>query len=129
MSKKKQKYQLEFEVKSSPKVLYSHLSTASGLEEWFADRVNIHEGDFVFHWEGSDARAKMVSKKENQYVRYKWVNSEAKDDSYFQFEIQLDEITSDVALIVTDFATEEEKEEEVLLWNSQIHNLMHVIGS
>jgi len=129
MSKKKQKYQLEFEIKSSTKVLYSHLSTASGLEEWFADRVNIHEGDFVFHWEGSEARAKMVSKKENQYVRYKWVNNETKDDSYFQFEIQLDEITSDVALIVTDFATEEEKEEEVLLWNSQIHNLMHVIGS
>ena len=129
MSKKKQKYQLEFEVKSSPKVLYSHLSTASGLEEWFADRVNIQEGDFIFHWEGSEARAKMVNKKENQYVRYKWVNDEAKDDSYFQFEIQLDEITSDVALIVTDFATAEEKEEEVLLWNSQIHNLMHVIGS
>jgi len=129
MSKKKQKYQLEFEIKSSPKVLYSHLSTASGLEEWFADRVNIHEGDFVFHWEGSEARAKLVNKKENQYVRYKWVNNEAKDDSYFQFEIVLDEITSDVALIVTDFATEEEKEEEVLLWNSQIHNLMHVIGS
>ena len=129
MSKKKQKYQLEFEIKSSPKVLYSHLSTASGLEEWFADRVNIHEGDFVFHWAGSEARAKMVNKKENLYVRYKWVNNEIKDDSYFQFEIMTDEITSDVALIVTDFATDEEKEEEVLLWNSQIHNLMHVIGS
>jgi hypothetical protein len=129
MSKKKQKYQLEFEIKSSPKVLYSHLSTASGLEEWFADRVNIHEGDFVFHWEGSEARARLVSKKENQFVRYKWVNDEKKDESYFQFEIILDEITSDVALIVTDFAMEDEKEEEVLLWNSQIHNLMHVIGS
>ena len=129
MSKKKQKYQLEFEIKSSPKVLFSHISTASGLEEWFADRVNVHEGDFVFIWEGSEARAHLVSKKENQYVRFKWVTDDKKDDSYFQFEIVMDEITSDVALIVTDFSTDEDKEEDVLLWNSQIHNLMHVIGS
>jgi uncharacterized protein YndB with AHSA1/START domain len=129
MSKKKQKYQLEFEIKSSPKVLYSHISTASGLEEWFADRVNVHEGDFVFFWEGSEARARLVSKKENQFVRFKWVTDDKKDDTYFQFEIVMDEITSDVALIVTDFSTDEDKDEDVLLWNSQIHNLMHVIGS
>ena len=44
---KKQKYTLEFEIKSSPKILYNYLSTASGLEEWFADKVNIREGDFI----------------------------------------------------------------------------------
>jgi len=129
MSTKKQKYQLEFEIKSSPRVLYSHLSTASGLEEWFADRVNIKGGDLVFQWEGSEGRAKIVSKKENQFIRFKWVNDEKKDDTFFQFDIIQDEITSDVALIVTDFSTDEEKEEDVLLWNSQIHALMHAIGS
>lgn len=128
-SQKKVKFSLEFEIRSSPKILYNYLSTASGLEEWFADKVNIREGDFIFQWEGSEQRARIVSKKDNQMVRYKWVDDEIKDDTFFQFEIIQDEITSDVALIVTDFATEDEKEEEILLWNSQIHNLMHHIGS
>src|SRR5947209_10491471 len=98
----KQKYTMEFEFKSSPKILYNYLSTASGLEEWFADKVTIREGDFIFHWEGSEQRAKILSRKENQSIRYKWLSDDKKDDSYFQFDIVQDEITSDVALIITD---------------------------
>jgi uncharacterized protein YndB with AHSA1/START domain len=126
---KKQKYQLEFEIKSSPKILFNYLSTASGLEEWFADRVNMRDGEFIFFWEGSEARAKLMSRKENQLVKYKWITDDKKDDTFFQFEIMQDEITSDVALIITDFATEEEKDENTMLWNSQVHSLMHHIGS
>jgi len=131
-TKNKVKYSLEFEIKSSPKILYNYLSNASGLEEWFADKVNIREGDLIFTWEGSEQRARIVSKKDNQMIRFKWITEEAKgtdDDTYFQFEIVQDEITSDVALIVTDFSAPDEKEEDMLLWNSQIHSLMHHIGS
>lgn len=126
---KKQKYQLEFEIKSSPKILFNYLSTASGLEEWFADKVNMRDGEFIFIWEGSEARAKMVSRKDNQSVKYKWITEDKKDDTFFQFEVIMDEITSDVALVITDFATNEEKDENIMLWNSQVHNLMHHIGS
>lgn len=129
---KKIKYSLEFEIKSSPKILFNYLSNASGLEEWFADKVNIREGDLIFIWEGSEQRAKIVSKKDNQMIRFKWIDDDRDDkddDSYFQFEIVQDEITSDVALIVTDFSNPDEKEEDMLLWNSQIHSLMHHIGS
>ncbi|HRS40225.1 MAG TPA: START-like domain-containing protein, partial [Bacteroidia bacterium] len=55
-SQKKQKYTLEFEIKSSPKILFNYLSTASGLEEWFADKVNIREGDYMFQWDGTEQR-------------------------------------------------------------------------
>src|ERR1043165_3028933 len=119
---KKQKYQLEFEIKSSPKILFNYLSTASGLEEWFADKVNMRDGDFIFQWEGSEARAKQISRKDNQLVKYKWVTDDKKDETFFQFEIMQDEITSDVALIITDFAVEDEKEENIMLWNSQVHS-------
>jgi hypothetical protein len=128
-TKKKVKYTIEFEIKSSPKILYNYISNASSLEEWFADRVTIREGDFIFLWDGVEQRANIVNKKDNQLIRYKWVSDDKKDDSYFQFEIQQDEITGDVALIITDFAYEDEKEANILLWNSQIHNLMHTIGS
>jgi len=128
-AKKSNKYTIEYEIKSSPKILYNYLSNASSLEEWFADKVTIREGDFIFHWDGSEQRAKIVNKKDNLLIRYKWVTDDKKDESYFQFEIQQDEITGDVALIITDFASDDEKEANKLLWNSQIHALMHIIGS
>lgn len=127
--KKKVKYTLEFEIKSSPKILFNYLSNASSLEEWFADKVTIREGDFIFHWDGTEQRAHIVTRKENQMIRYKWVTDDKKDETFFQFEIVQDEITSDVALIVTDFADEDEKDANKMLWESQIHNLMHIIGS
>ena len=127
--KKKEKFSLEFEIKSSPKVLYSYLSTASGLEGWFADKVTINNGDFVFHWGDTEQRARIVNKKDNQLIRYHWVTDDKKDDTYFQFEIIQDEITGDVGLVITDFTTPEEKEEDALLWNSEIHELMQIIGS
>jgi uncharacterized protein YndB with AHSA1/START domain len=128
-SKKINKYSIEYEIKSSPKILYNYLSNASSLEEWFADKVTIREGDFIFHWDGTEQRAKIVTKKDNQLIRYKWVTDDKKDETFFQFEIQQDEITGDVALIITDFASDDEKEANKLLWNSQIHTLMHIIGS
>ncbi|MFZ7152956.1 MAG: START-like domain-containing protein [Bacteroidota bacterium] len=129
-SQKKQKYTLEFEIKSSPKILFNYLSTASGLEEWFADKVNIREGDYMFQWDGTEQRARIVARKENQMIRYKWITEDkSKDETFFQFEIQQDEITGDVALIVTDFASDDEKAGNMMLWDSQIHALMHHIGS
>src|SRR5690349_17299326 len=115
---KKQKYTLEFEIKSSPKMLFSYLSTASGLEEWFADKVTVNEGDFVFHWGHTQQRARIVSRKENLMIRYRWVTDDKKDDSFFQFDIVQDDLTGDVALIVTDFASDDEREENKRLWNS-----------
>ena len=128
-TKKSNKYSIEFEIKSSPKILYNYLSNASSLEEWFADKVTIREGDFIFHWDGTEQRAHIVSKKDNQLIRYKWVTDDKKDESFFQFEIIQDEITGDVALIITDFAEDSEKEANSLLWSRQIHTLMHIIGS
>ena len=50
--------------------------------------------------------------------------------SYFEFAIQIDDLTNDVSLIITDFAEDEqEKEENALLWNTQIENLKHALGS
>ena len=39
-------------------------------------------------------------------------------------------MTSDVSLIITDFAEDEdEKEEQTMLWEQQIENLKRAIGS
>jgi uncharacterized protein YndB with AHSA1/START domain len=122
------KIELEYEIKSSPKVLFTMLSTPSGLEEWFADTVNPHGESFIFEWEGEKKEAKIIAKKDLQFIRYKWLSDEF-HDTFFEFTIVQDEMTSDVALVITDFTSEEDKEETILLWNSQVADLRHVVGS
>lgn len=123
----KVQYQLEFVVKASPKLLYNYISTPSGLSEWFADNVNSRGEEFTFIWEGEEEHAKLISKKANEYIKFKWLEDE--DEShFFELRIQIDGITKDVALIVTDYAYEDELEEAKLLWESQIDDLHGLIG-
>ncbi len=124
---KKEKMKMEFTMRSSPKILYTFLSTPSGLADWFADDVTVRDGVYTFHWDGDESHAKMTHKRENQMVRFKWVNDA--DDAYIEFEIQTDDLTSDVALMVTDFAKADEKEETERLWDTQVHHLRHILGS
>ena len=123
------KYSIEIPINSSVNVLYKRLSTASGLAEWFADDVNLKNNVFTFFWDDSEQSAKILKKKSNNFILYKWLDDEEKE-SFFEFKIQIDEMTSDVSLIITDFAEDEEdKEEQTMLWEQQILNLKRAIGS
>jgi len=51
------------------------------------------------------------------------------EDYYFEIRIQVDEITKDVSLIVTDFSEEGDMEEDKMLWENQISELKKVLGS
>lgn len=122
-------YELEYPIHSSIKILYERLSTLSGLSEWFANDVNVNRsGIYTFTWEGSSQDAVLISKKKGEHIRFRWLDSE--EDEYFEFRIQIDELTNDVSLIVSDFADDEDdKEDATNLWDTQIDNLKHLIGS
>ncbi len=122
------KYELEFPIHASPSMIYQCFATPSGLEEWFADRVNSRGKVMSFIWDDSEEEAEIITRKSNEYAKYKWLESEG-DNSYFEFRIQVDAITKDLSLIVTDFAEEDELEESKMLWESQIDELKHNIGA
>ena len=123
------KYTLEFPINSSVNILYNRLSTSSGLSEWFADNVLINDKVFTFFWDGSDQKAKLLKLKMNQFIRFKWEENDGIED-YFEFLIQVDEMTLDVSLIITDFAEDEQdQKEQTELWNKQISVLKRAIGS
>lgn len=124
----KKKYVLEYEFKSSPKMLYSFLSSPNGLADWFADDVNFSNGIYTFHWDKESAKAALVSQKENKSVRFRWLDDED-SQNYFEMEILQDELTGDIALSITDFAPAEEIREKELIWNNQIENLTRVLGA
>ena len=123
------KYTLEFPINSSVNILYKRLSTPGGLSEWFADNVTIKDKIFTFFWDGSNQKAKLLQLKTNQFIRFKWEENDTKED-YFEFLIQVDEMTLDVSLIITDFAEDEQdQKEQTELWNKQISILKRAIGS
>jgi uncharacterized protein YndB with AHSA1/START domain len=124
----KMKFELEYTLNSSPKVLFSRLSTPDGLCEWFADDVNVDGDLFSFHWDNVCSKARLSALKENKLVRFEWVDHENEESNYFEFRINIEELTGDVALIITDFSEPEEKKDAVSLWDSQISDLKRLLG-
>ena len=126
----KVKFEIEYPIHASPSMLYQYISSASSLSEWFADNVNSRGSIFSFFWDGTEEKAELLSSKSNSYVKFKWLDdSEDQDKCYFEIRILVDEITKDVSLIVTDFAYEDEVDENKMLWDNQISDLKQVIGS
>jgi uncharacterized protein YndB with AHSA1/START domain len=123
----KKKFELEYAINSSPRLLFNRLSTPGGLAEWFADDVNLHGVIYTFIWEKSEQQAEVIQRKDNKYIRFRWVEEEDKD-SYFEFRLNQDELTGDVSLMITDFAEDDETTDAVDLWDTQIAELKHVIG-
>ncbi len=124
------KFEMEFPIHSSPQLLYQYISTPSGLSEWFADNVNSRGEFFTFIWNDSEEQAKLLSKKNDERIKFRWLTDDENDDAYyFEIRIQVDEITKDVSIIVTDFIDEDEIEEAKMLWENQISDLKQVLGS
>ena len=124
------KYELEFPIQSSPQLLYQYISTPSGLSEWFADNVNSRGEYFTFIWDDSEEKAKLASKKTGERIKFRWLNEDnSETDYFFELKIMEDEITKDVSIVISDFADEDELEENKLLWENQISDLKHVLGS
>lgn len=124
----KQKYSIEYEIRSSAKILFNFISEPNGLSQWFADNVTIKDHIYTFAWnDGEQQNAKLVSIKENKLVRFKWLDDE--EQTYFEMEVVKDEITNDVALVITDFAVKDAIKDKTLVWNIQVENLLSVLGA
>jgi len=123
----KKKFNIEYEIKSSPRILYSFLNEPNGLSQWFADDVNVKDQVYTFTWDDEEQRAKLLLAKENKLVRFRWMDDDPQ--YYFEMEILQDELTSDVALGITDFAAEDAVGERKLIWDNQIKYLISTLGA
>jgi len=124
---KRIKYNKEYSIRCSPAILYEFLITPAGLGEWFAEKVKQRETNFVFSWKGSEEYAELIAAEENEYVVFKWDWME--EDEYFEFRIEKSPVTNETILTITDFAEKNEVADQGLLWDAQIHDLMHRVGS
>jgi uncharacterized protein YndB with AHSA1/START domain len=126
----KEKFELEYILKTSPRVLESKISTASGLSEWFADDVNNTNDLYVFSWDGQEEEAKLLTYKANHKIKFQWIEDiEEGLDTYFEIAHHVDPMTQTVNLIVTDFAYAEDKDTAMRTWDQQINALRRLIGA
>ena len=109
-------------------MLYQYFGSPSGLSEWFADNVNSRGEIYTFIWNGSEEKAKVIQERPDEKIKFKWLN-DGEDKTFFEFKIEVDEITKDVSLIITDFAEEGDLEESKMFWENQIDELKRTIGA
>ncbi len=122
------KFEIEFPIQASSHMLFQYFSQASSLDEWFADNVNSRGEIYTFIWGDTQEQAKLIKYEAEEFMRYQWLEDEGAD-AYFEFRIQVDDLTQDVSLIVTDFAEEDEIEDTKLFWKNQINQLKQTIGA
>jgi uncharacterized protein YndB with AHSA1/START domain len=120
---KKTKFNIEYQLRSaSINILWNSISKPLGLAEWFADGVTVNDNEFTFSWDGNEQMAILLQKKTNSSVRFQW-EEDIDTESYFELKIASMEVTGNLALVVTDFAEPNEKDDLIMLWNKQIETL------
>ena len=85
--------------------------------------------DFFFRWNsGPGEKATLIRYKPESFVRYRWEEDEG-SKNYFEMTIVIDDITDDLALIVTDFCEPGDEVENQLYWENLIENLRLKLGA
>lgn len=124
---KKQLFSIEFPVRCSPAILYEFLRTPSGLQEWFADKVDERENIFSFSWNGTTDQAEVLEKEQDKFIRFRWLH--APKNEYFEFRIETSEVTNMTILVISDFAEKSEIKDQSRLWDYQVKELFHRLGN
>ncbi|MCL1943974.1 MAG: START-like domain-containing protein [Candidatus Azobacteroides sp.] len=125
----KEKIHIEYILNTvSLTVLWTHLSTPSGLSEWFSDDVSIKGKRYIFKWKKYEQEAEQIAIRINSFIRFRWLDDE-NTKYYFEFRIHSDELTQDTILEIIDFSEPDEKEDVISLWNSQVETLKRSLGA
>jgi hypothetical protein len=126
----KTKFELEYLLHTSPRVLENMLFTPSGLSEWFADDVNIKDDLYTFIWNDSEEKARLISKKIGERIKWQKLEDEEEGlNTYFELSYELDSMTKAIVLTITDFEEEDELEEAKDLWEHLITELKRTLGA
>jgi len=120
------KIELEYQIRSSPTVLFSRLSTASGLAEWFADNVQVEGSKYTFIWGNTSQTAELLAIRQLESVKFKWLDADAPFE--FEFNIVMGEIIEDLSMIITDHVEVIDESDAIKLWDAAISRLRKAIG-
>jgi uncharacterized protein YndB with AHSA1/START domain len=125
----KEKIHLEYLLNSTSKnILWAAISTPSGLEDWFADKVESDDRLVTFHWGRQETReAEIIAIRAYSYIRLRWLDDDD-DRNYFELKMNHNELTNDYVLEITDYAEPDEVDDLEELWESEVAKLRRTCG-
>ncbi|WP_071149343.1 MULTISPECIES: START-like domain-containing protein [Bacteroides] len=125
----RKKIHLEYLLNATSKsILWSAISTPTGLEGWFADRVQSDDKIVDFFWGKTEKRtAEIVAVRAYSFIRFRWLDNEIPRE-YFELKMTNSELTNDFVLEITDFAAANEVDDVRELWESQVETLRRTCG-
>ena len=125
----RKKVHLEYVLNATSRnILWSAISTPTGLEGWFADRVLSDDKTVTFCWGKTEHRtAEIVGIRAYSFIRFRWLDNEHARE-YFEIKMTNSELTNDFVLEITDFAAEDETDDLRELWESQVETLRRTCG-
>lgn len=126
---KKEKIHLEYPLNATSKnILWSAISTPTGLADWFADRIASNDKIVDFYWGKNEQRsAEIIAIRAFSFIRFRWLDDSNERD-YFEIKMNYNELTNDYVLEITDFAESDEIEDLKELWDSQVIKLRRTCG-
>jgi uncharacterized protein YndB with AHSA1/START domain len=128
----KNKFVADYQINASKKIVFHYLSTASGLEEWFADEVRIDEDkNYIFNFDNEDHYARLTSLRSNIHVKFDFFdpkNPNETDHSFIEFKLEENELTQSLFLKIIDYSNDYEEEELEAIWDGMVSKLKEIIG-
>lgn len=120
------KIDLEFIFRASPAILYKFFTDPANLVRWFCDEVDISGTTYTFSWSGSDEIAELIEDEEDARLRFQW--EEEDEEEYFEYKMYKSPLTGETILEIQDFCDEDEVNDQMQFWESQIKKLKTATG-
>ncbi|MEL6654799.1 MAG: START-like domain-containing protein [Bacteroidota bacterium] len=122
----RKKFTMERLFRASPTIMYKFLSTPDCLIRWFCDEVDINGKEYSFSWEGEEEIALLIEDSENELLRFEW--EDADEGEYLEFKMERSPVTGETILNLTDWADDDEVEDQQKLWDTQLDRLRSATG-
>jgi uncharacterized protein YndB with AHSA1/START domain len=125
-------YTFEYEVKASPKVLYPYLSSPSGLQQWFADKVIVRGStELHFYWDNENHPATILPGKANKSVKFDFKKGDSEPGKHIiEMNLDVSEVSNTTYLTVIDGASTFKSDADAAeLWDYLMDKLKEIVGS
>lgn len=128
----KRRFEMEYSINASPKILFPYIASASGLAQWFCDDVRLdadHRLNMV--WDEQSHFAEIAAQRPGRSIRYVFLDEQKRplqDANYLDFTLESSRITEEVFLRVTDYSDHADTQEQQELWEGLVSKLRDQVG-
>lgn len=124
----KYKFVREYNFRTSPKILYNYFSSPGGLQQWFAQTVNIDaDGVYAFDWGNKVQRANLAAKRINKAAKFEFIDGD-QAGNYVEFKLENSNLDSTCYLYITDYSLNDDDDDLIDMWDGMIDDLKDIVG-